>query len=260
MKILHTLLLLGIIGLLYHPSSLSASAATNEIFYAQNQLTVHLKEANLKEVLLAVAKAAQVEFTINKAIADEKVSVQFDKLPLEKGIKKILRPFNHSMIFNSSGRLKNIIILESGSNSTTETIFEDHNIESLITLNQQGVDPLLEDVNPPIRPGGRLEEELSESFDPSVGPAGRLEEESSEGSAGGPGTPGPDGEKTRIPLAGVDYDPAVGPTGRLEAVLPESTTVVPTDPKMKLPFDPTLYPTGQPEDKLSGNTVGPGGF
>ncbi|HID28545.1 MAG TPA: hypothetical protein EYP19_00915, partial [Desulfobacterales bacterium] len=164
MKFIHTFVLLGMIGLLCVPSSLSASKSTNEIFYAQERLSVHLKEANLKEVLLAVAKVAKVEFTIKQAIADKKVSVQFDRLPLEKGVKKILRPFNHSMVFDSSGRLKKIIILESVFKSTTETISEDHNVTLPIALNQQGFDPSL-------GPGGRLGEELPES--PAGGGRGR---------------------------------------------------------------------------------------
>jgi hypothetical protein len=237
MKFLYTVLLLGMIGILYLPSSLSASKATNEIFYAQKQLTAHLKEANLNEVLLAVAKVAKVEFTINKAIADRKVSVQFDKLPLEKGIRKILRPLNHSMIFNSSGRLKKIIILESGSKSIKETISEDHNSSLSIALNQQ-------------------------DFDPSLGPAGRLEEELIESSAGG--GPGPEGEM-HIPVAGIDYDPAIGPTGRLEEALPESVTG-PGGPEDEMgvfsegeEFDPSLGPTGQPEEDLHESTTDPGG-
>ena len=236
MKFLYAVLLLGMIGLLYVPSSLSASKATNEIFYAQNQLTAHLKEANLKEVLLAVAKAAKVEFKINKATAERKVSVQFDKLPLEKGIKKILRPFNHSMIYNSSGRLKKIIILESGSKSPIETISQDDNFTQSIALNQQ-------------------------DFDPSLGPGGRLEEEMPESSAGGPG---PEGEM-HMPVAGVDYDPAIGPTGQLEEMLPESATG-PGGPEGEMgvfsegeEFDPSIGPTGQPVEDLPESTSGPGG-
>lgn len=239
MKLLYTILLLGMIGLLYVPSSLSASKATNEIFYAQKQLTAHLVEANLKEVLLAVAKVAKIEFAISKAIADRKVSVQFDKLPLEKGIKKILRPFNHSMIFSSSGQLKKIIILESGSESTIETISGDNNFRQSMAVNEQ-------------------------TFDPSLGPAGQLKEELPEDSAGGPGE---DGER-HIPVEGIDYDPAIGPTGRLEAALPESDTGSggPGGPGDDMAaasgdekFDPSLGPTGQVEERLTESPAGPGG-
>lgn len=228
MKILHTLFLLGMMGFVYHPLPLSASEATNEIFYAQNQLTVHLKEANLKEVLFAVAKVAEVEFTIHKVIADEKVSVQFDRLPLEEGIKKVLRPFNHSIVFDSSGRLIKIIILESGSKSTTETIFEDHNAELSIALNQQNVAPShgpgailgQQSEGPPGEWGPGSIDLNQQDFDPSYGPGGHLDEASPEGVAGAPGS---DGEEMRIPMPGVVYDPAVGPTGRLEDKLPENT-------------------------------------
>ena len=172
-----------------------ASSASNQIVYAEEYLTAHLVEANLKDVLLAVATEAELEFVINEVIAVKKVSVWFDKLPLEKGIKKILRLFNHSMIFNSSGRLKKVIILESGSKSTIEKISGGHNFSLSIASNQQ-------------------------DSDPSLGPAGRLEEDVPESFAEGPGQ----GGEMNIPVEGVDYDPAVGPTGRREEALPEGAT------------------------------------
>ena len=104
----------------------SDSGATNtkdEISYAQEHLTAHVVEVSLEEVLSAIAKEAKLEFVLDESIAaKKKASVSFDKLSLEEGIKKIVRPFSYSMIFGPSGQLEKVIILESGSNSAIVTV------------------------------------------------------------------------------------------------------------------------------------------
>lgn len=97
-----------------------------EIVYAENHLTAHVVEANLGEVLLAIAKAAKVEFIFNEAMATEKVLVSFEKLPLEEGIKRIVRPFSYSMVFGPSGQLKSVFIFEEGSTSAEGPVSAQH--------------------------------------------------------------------------------------------------------------------------------------
>ena len=226
-------MIIWVMGILLTALVSEASSTRNQIVYAEEYLTAHLVEANLKDVLLTVATEAELEFVINEAIAAQNVSVWFDKLPLERGIKKILRSFNHSMVFNSSGRLKKVIVIESGSKSTLETISGDHNCSLSIALNQQ-------------------------DSDPSLGPAGRFEEDLPESSAG---TLGPEGDM-HVPVAGVDFDPALGPSGRPEEALPESATGPegPEDEMSVFPrgeeFDPSLGPTGQPEKDLRESITG----
>ena len=70
------------------------------------------------------------------------------------------------MIYNSSGRLKKIIILESGSKSPLETISQDDNFTQSIALNQQDFDPSL-------GPTGQPLEDVPES---TTGPGGSLQE------------------------------------------------------------------------------------
>ena len=183
MKPRSRLTLLWVLGTLFTTPYSGATNAKNEILYAQEHLTAHVVEVTLKEVLLVVAKAAKLEFEFNEEIAAKKVSVSFYKLPLEKGIKRIIRPFSCSMIFNSSGRLKKVIILKSGSHSANVTISGgNHSAPS---------EPLFS----------------QEDLDPALGPAGRLDEELP------PSTPGPgtEGEMADLPQ---DFDPSLGPAGR----------------------------------------------
>ena len=178
-----------------------ASNARNEISYAQEHLTAHVVEVSLKEVLLVVAKEAKLEFALNEAIAAKKVSVWFDKLPLEKGIKRIIRPFSCSMIFDSSGRLKKVTILKSGSHSAK------------VTVSGKNDDP---------SPSPGPEDETAipsegEDYDPSLGPAGQTDE------GPPPSAPGPETEGEMADLLEVeDYDPSLGPAGQPDEGPPPS--------------------------------------
>lgn len=79
-------MILWVMGMFSTAFNNEASKARYEILYAQEQLSGDVVEAALGEVLLAVAKEAKVAFSLNEAQAATKISVRFDKLPLEEGI------------------------------------------------------------------------------------------------------------------------------------------------------------------------------
>ena len=183
MKPRSQLTLLWVLGALFTTSYSGAANARNEISYAQDHLTARVVQVSLKEVLLVVAKAAKLEFEFNEEIAAKKVSVSFNKLPLEKGIKRIIRPFSCSMIFDSSGRLKKVIILKSGSHSAK------------VTVSGKNDEP---------SPGPGPEDETAipsegEDYDPSLGPAGQQDD------GPPPSAPGPVTEGEMADLPGLKY-------------------------------------------------------
>ena len=210
-------------------SDSNATNAQNEIVFAQENLTAHVVEVSLKDVLSTVAKQANLEFALNEAIATEKISVWFDKLPLEKGIKKIIRPFSHSMIFDHSGQLKKVLIFKSGSRSTNVTISPGPHSMASAGLSKEEFDPSLgpdgrriEDEGlapsgPGPGPGGEIAAQ-TEEIDPSLGPDGRRMED--EGLApSGPGS-GTEGEMT---AQTENFDPSLGPAGRQNGGVPPNT-------------------------------------
>ena len=215
-------MILCVIGALFTTSDSSAANTKNEIIFAQGHLTAHVVDVSLKKVLSAVAKKAKLDFALNEAIATEKITVWFDKLPLEKGIKRIVRPFSHSMIFDHSGRLKKVIILKSGSTSANVTISGGPHFMPSTGPSQEGFDPSL-------GPAGRLDEGVppsapgpieggmsaqTEDFDPSLGPAGQPPDEGLPPSGPGPGTEGEMTTQTE------DFDPSLGPAGQRDEVVP----------------------------------------
>lgn len=156
-----------------------------EIVYAENHLTAHVVEANLGEVLLAIAKGAKVEFIFNEAMATEKVSVSFEKLPLEEGIKRIVRPFSYSMVFGPSGQLKSVFIFEEGSTSAEGPVLAQNR-----SVGPRGPSP--------------------RSIDSAVGPAGP-----DKGSPTGLPMHGPGAERQgkKPPMDGVNKDQTPTPGG-----------------------------------------------
>ena len=198
MKLYSQLTILWVMGALLITFDSKTANARNEISYAQEHLTAHVVEVSLKEVLTAVAKEAKLEFVLNEAIAAKKISVSFDKLPLEEGIKKIVRPFSYSMIFGPSGQLQKVIILESGSNSAKVTF------SGKIGAPSHGPAGGPDKGPPPSAPGLGPEGQTAipsegEDYDPSLGPAGRPDE------GPPPSAPGlgPEGEMA-IPSEGED--------------------------------------------------------
>ena len=185
------LTLLWVLAALFTTPCSGVTSARNKISYAQDRLSAHVVEVSLEEVLSAVSKEVKLEFVLNEAIAAKKVSVSFDKLPLEKGIKRIIRPLSCSMIFDASGKLKKVIILKSGSRSANITISGGHDSE----------------------PSGPSSSQ--EDFDPTLGPAGRMDE------GPPPSAPGPrqEGDMTDLPQ---DFDPTLGPAGRMDEGPPPS--------------------------------------
>ena len=147
MKLRRPVMTLWVMGVLL--TALSTEASTRyEISYTQQQLGANVVDAFLGEVLLAVEKEAKVTFSLDEAVATKKVSVQFDKLSLEEGIKKIIHPFSYSMVFGASGQLEKVIILKSGLRSAEEPISEAQRIKRTQAVSQAGLDPSL-------GPGGR---------------------------------------------------------------------------------------------------------
>jgi hypothetical protein len=208
MKLRSQIIILWVMGTLLVTFNSEANYARNDIFYAKERLTAHLVGAKLKEVLSSVAKEAKVEFSLNEAIATKKVSVRFDKLPLEEGIKRILRPFSYSMIFSPLGRLEKVIIFEHGSNSTSKPVSVGDHSELAKTISQ-------------------------EDYDFSLSPPGSAPE-SDEGLASKASVPWEETEEPPV-MEGVDEDQQTSPEGdaEMEHASPEPPGEMPVQPGVK---------------------------
>ena len=81
------------------------------------RLTVRADNISLKKALTEVARLSGVNIMLDPA-TEKKVRINIRGLPLDKGIKRMLRGLSHSMIYEEQGKNKKVIL-------TTVTILPD---------------------------------------------------------------------------------------------------------------------------------------
>ncbi len=65
---------------------------------SKGTLALAVKDASLKETLKRIGDAAGIKVYISP-VSDEKLTLSFGPLPLEEGIKRVIHPYNHAIIY-----------------------------------------------------------------------------------------------------------------------------------------------------------------
>lgn len=65
-----------------------------------NTLSVEIEDAPLGEVLKELARQAQLKVYLGESRAAEKISAKFDNLPLEEGVKRLLKGKNYTFTYD----------------------------------------------------------------------------------------------------------------------------------------------------------------
>jgi hypothetical protein len=77
-------------------------------------LTVNLKETSLLEVARDIEKQSGVWFRGDETLFQEKISVTFNDLPLEEGLKRILANLNYSLMFDTKNKVAGVMVMGEG--------------------------------------------------------------------------------------------------------------------------------------------------
>lgn len=85
--------------------STSAGAESISLDFQGTTFTVSLKEAPLKNVFEKIQKETGIWFNAPESLLDERVSVQFENLSVQEGLKRILHTMNHSFLFDQDNKL-----------------------------------------------------------------------------------------------------------------------------------------------------------
>lgn len=88
-----------------------------------NTLSAKIENTPLGEVLKELARLAQLEVYVGGSVAEEKISAQFDNLPIEDGIKRLLGDKNYSLTYArtaGSTRVAEIRVVSDGSAPVTK--------------------------------------------------------------------------------------------------------------------------------------------
>jgi hypothetical protein len=106
-------------------------------------LSISLKDADLEAVLKDIARQSGITITSNAPIKD-KVTLQFENMALEQGLKRILKNHNYFFTYlknNDGDNEKEEFILDGVILSTTSTLNETANLETLVTPKQDNLSP-----------------------------------------------------------------------------------------------------------------------
>jgi hypothetical protein len=78
-------------------------------------LSVDLREVSLISVAKDIERQSGISFKGDESLLEERISVAFEDLPMEQGIKRLFSTLNYSLLFDSRGEISEIIIMSEGS-------------------------------------------------------------------------------------------------------------------------------------------------
>lgn len=107
-----TLSLLTIVVLV---STTLLHAETSMIIYLEDGLiSADIKNVSINKILKYIQDHNGLWVRGDATLLNQKVSSNFEKIPLNEGLKRILSAFNHAMIFDANGRLQGVVLIEKG--------------------------------------------------------------------------------------------------------------------------------------------------
>jgi hypothetical protein len=106
-------------GLLVIPLALSLlifmpAPAADLVSVKNGLLSVNLKDNSLLEVARDIEKQSGVWFRGDETLFQEKISVTFNDLPIEEGLKRILTNLNYSLMFDNYNKVAGVMVMGEG--------------------------------------------------------------------------------------------------------------------------------------------------
>jgi len=92
----------------------TSADAADQVSVKDGFLSVNLKETSLLEVARDIEKQSGVWFRGDETLFQEKISVSFDGLPIEEGLKRILTNLNYSLMFDNKNKVAGVMVMGEG--------------------------------------------------------------------------------------------------------------------------------------------------
>jgi hypothetical protein len=105
------LLLFVAIFAVQSPLQASASKTSYQVEYINDRLTIHVNNVALGPVLAKIKEKTGVEFVVGQEQSGKLISCQLESLPLVEGLKRMLRQFNHALLFGPDNKPTKVVIL-----------------------------------------------------------------------------------------------------------------------------------------------------
>jgi hypothetical protein len=94
--------------------SFASAQAADLVSVKDGLLSVNLKDTSLLEVARDIEKQSDVWFRGDETLFQEKISVTFNDLPLEEGLKRILTNLNYSLMFDAKNKVAGVMVMGEG--------------------------------------------------------------------------------------------------------------------------------------------------
>jgi hypothetical protein len=88
----------------------AAGQEKNKLVFQGETFSATLVEEPLKNVFEKIQKQTEIRFRISESELDERVSVQFERLTVREGLRRILRTMNYSLLFNQKNKLIGVFV------------------------------------------------------------------------------------------------------------------------------------------------------
>ena len=94
--------------------AVASAQAADPIAVKDGLLSVNLKDMTLLDVARDIEKQSGVWFRGDETLFQEKISVSFNDLPLEEGLKRILTNVNYSLMFDAKNKVAGVMVMGEG--------------------------------------------------------------------------------------------------------------------------------------------------
>ena len=94
--------------------SCTSALAADLVNVKDGSLSVNLKDTSLLEVARDIEKQSGVWFRGDETLFQEKISVTFNDLTLEEGLKRILTNLNYSLMFDTKNKIAGVMVMGEG--------------------------------------------------------------------------------------------------------------------------------------------------
>jgi hypothetical protein len=99
--------------------SFTSVSAADLVSVKDGSLSVNLKDTSLLEVARDIEKQSGIWFRGDETLFQEKISVTFNDLSLEEGLKRILTNLNYSLMFDTKNKIAGVMVMGEGTPAGT---------------------------------------------------------------------------------------------------------------------------------------------
>jgi len=101
-------------------SSVLSQTGQIDLYVTEQTLSASIRSAPLRDVIAKIEDELGIWVQGAQHAGDETVTVEFESMPLEEGLDRILSSTNYSLVFDERGDLLGVILLSSASAPTIQ--------------------------------------------------------------------------------------------------------------------------------------------